>query len=115
VRIETGKSHGSKMKRMRCVGGGERLRCVVVTATEAMFCPLEVVTELGFTVQVAARAGTVQERLTGEENPKNGVMAMSLIYWAVRPAVTVWDVIPLSDTAKSATRFRATAVELDAV
>jgi hypothetical protein len=45
-----------------------------------MFVPLEVVTEFGFTVQVVALAGTVQERFTCEENPKNGVMAISFMY-----------------------------------
>jgi len=114
LRMKTGKSRGSKMKRMRGRLGGPKLRWVVVTATEAMFGPLEVVTEFGFTIQVVALAGTVQERFTGEENPKNGVIAISLTYWAVRPADTVWDVNPRSDTAKSVIKFNPTAVEFDA-
>jgi hypothetical protein len=87
----------------------------VVTTTEAIFTPLDVVREFGFTVHFVRLAGTVQERFTIEEKPKNGVTAMSLMYCAVPPATTVCDVIPRFATEKSATRFRATAVEFDAV
>ena len=80
LRTKTGKSRGSKIRRVRGTRIGTKLRWVVVTATEAMFGPLEVGAEFGFTVQVVALAGTVQERFTGEENPKNGVIAMSLMY-----------------------------------
>ena len=91
------------------------LRDMVVTATEPIFTPLVVAKELGFTEHVVARAGTVQEAVTVEENPNSDVTAMSFMYCAVCPAVTVCDVIPRSATVKSATRFSATAVEFDAV
>jgi hypothetical protein len=80
-----------------------------------MFTPLDVVREFGFTVHVVRLAGTVHERFTVEEKPKNGVTAMSLMYCAVPPAATVCEVIPRLATEKSATKLRATDPELDAV
>jgi len=103
------------MKRTRGPEGGTSPLALVVTATEAMFTPLEVVRELGFTEHVVRLAGTVHERFTVEEKPKNGVTAMSLMYCADPPATTVCEVIPRLATEKSATRFKATAVEFDAV
>jgi hypothetical protein len=92
-----------------------RPRAVVVTVTDAIFAPLAVVTDVGLTVQVVAWAGTVQESVTGEENPKKGVMAMSFTYDAVCPAATVCKVNPRSATVKSATKFKATDAEFDVV
>ena len=82
------------MKRTRGAEGGTSPWAWVVTTTEAMFTPLDVVRELGFTVHFVRLAGTVHERFTIEEKPKNGVIAMSLMYCAVPPATTVCDVIP---------------------
>jgi hypothetical protein len=87
---------------------------VVVTDTEAIFGPLDVVSEGGFTEHVVAGAGTAQTSITGEEYPKKGVTLMSFTYCAVCPAVTVCDVKPRLDTAKSATKFNATGAEFDA-
>jgi hypothetical protein len=55
-------------------------RAVVVTEIDAIFGPLGVVTDVGLTVQAVAWAGTVQESVTWEENPKKGVMATSFTY-----------------------------------
>jgi len=91
------------------------LRGVVVTDTVPIPVPVASEYEAGSTEQVVAFAGTVQETLTVEENPKNGVTPRSLMYDAVCPAVTVWDVIPRSATVKSATRFSAMAADVEAV
>jgi hypothetical protein len=64
---------------------------------------------------VVACAGTEHETVTVDENPKNGVTAMSLMYDAVRPAITVWDVIPRSATVKSAVKFNDSDEEVEAV
>ena len=92
-----------------------RPRARVVTEIDAIFVPLSVVTDVGLTVQIVAWAGTVQESVTGEENPKKGVMAMSFMYDAVCPAVTVCNVISRLATLKSATKFNATDADFDAV
>jgi hypothetical protein len=87
----------------------------VVTDTVPIPIPVASEYEAGFTEHTVDLAGTVQETFTVEENPKKGVTARSLMYDAVCPAVTVWDVIPLSATVKSATRFSAVAADAEAV
>jgi hypothetical protein len=87
----------------------------VVTDTVPIPIPLESEYEAGFTEHTVARAGTVHETFTVEENPKNGVTPRSLMYDAVCPAVTVCDVIPRFATVKSATRLNAIAADVEAV
>ena len=48
----------------------------MVISTEAIFTPLDVVREFGFTVHFVRLAGTVHDRSTIEEKPKNGETAM---------------------------------------
>jgi hypothetical protein len=88
---------------------------VVVTETVAIFAPLTSGTEVGFTEHVVACAGTAHVRVTVEEKPKSGVIAMSFTYDAVRPATTVCEVIPRFATVKSAAKFNATPPELEAI
>ena len=90
-------------------------RAVVVTESVPIPMPLASGYEVGFTEHVVACAGTEHETVTVDENPKNGVTPMSLMYDAVRPAVTVWVVIPRSATVKSATKFNARDDEVEAV
>lgn len=91
------------------------LRGVVVTDTVPTPAAVAGGYDDGFTEQLVACAGTAQDTLTVEENPKNGVTPRSLIYDAVCPATTVWDVIPRFATVKSATRFNAIAADVEAV
>jgi hypothetical protein len=90
-------------------------RTVVVTDIVPIPTPLASGYDAGFTEQVVAWAGTLQETVTVEEYPKNGVTTMSFIYDAVFPAVTVCEVIPWFATVKVAVRFRATEAEVEAV
>ena len=52
---------------------------VVVTKSVPIPAPFASVYVEGFTVQVVAFAGTVQERVTVEANPKKGVTPMSFM------------------------------------
>jgi len=54
-------------------------RGLVVTDTVPMLIPVASGYEVGFTEHVVAFAGTAQDTLTVEENPKNGVTPRSLI------------------------------------
>jgi hypothetical protein len=90
-------------------------RAVVVTDRLPTPNPLASGYEAGFTEQVVAWAGTVQETVTVAKNPKNGVTPMSFMYDAVFPAVTVCEVIPRFAILKSITRFKGTDAEVEGV
>jgi hypothetical protein len=91
------------------------LRAVVVTESVPIPIPFASEYEAGFTEHCVACAGTVQETVTVEENPKKGFTPISLMYDAVCPATTVCVVIPRFATVKSAARFKLTAAEFEAV
>jgi len=88
------------------------VRAVVVMDIDAI--PFASGMEDGLTLQLVAAAGIEQERFTVPEKPKNGVTPMSLMYDATCPATTVCVVIPRFATLKSAVKFNATGVEVEA-
>jgi len=82
---------------------------VVVTVTVAE--PL--VSDVGLTEQCVAVAATAQERLTVEVKPFCGVTVMTLVYVAVAPALTVWEVVPAVASVKSGGPMTVKFTELD--
>ena len=111
---ELGQTSGGNSEGSDVLARAAALRAVEVTETVPMPIPLASGYELGSAEQVVAWAGTVHERVTVEENPKNGVTPISFMYDAVRPAATVCAVIPRFATVKSAAKFNTTGAEVEA-